>query len=101
MNDSELDLLLMAAGTPAQPATGFKHDVWSRIEAAEESAANHGFARSLERFLGIFALPSVAVATCAATVIAGAWFGLKSAGHHPASEIGYVQSISPFVQTNR
>lgn len=101
MNDSELHQLLKAAGSPVQPAAGFKRDVWSRIEAADETARNRGFSRTLERFFGIFALPPVAVATCTVMVLAGAWFGLESASQHPASEIGYVQSISPFAQTHR
>lgn len=101
MKDSELDQLLKAAGTPDQTTAGFQRDVWSRIEAAETNGWRRGLDRIVGRFLEFFALPPVAVATCAAMVITGAWFGLESGKSNPAGEVRYVQSISPFAQSYR
>jgi hypothetical protein len=100
MNDSELDQLLKAAGTPAQPAAGFQRDVWFRIQAAETNGWKPRLDGILERFLGLFALPPVAIATCAVMVLGGAWFGLESGKSNPTGELSYVQSISPFAQTD-
>ena len=101
MNDSELDQLLKASRAPVPPPADFHREVWLRVEAAECAGWNTGASRLLERLLGFFALPSVAVATSVATVVAGAWFGLKSAPANPPDEVAYMQSISPFAHTHR
>jgi hypothetical protein len=101
MNDSELDRLLKAANTPAMPPAGFQHDVWSRIEAEEMNDWKNRASRMMERFLGFFALPPVAVATCTAMVLAGVWFGMAAGKPGPAGEVAYVQSISPFAHAHR
>ena len=101
MNDSRLDQLLRSAGTPIQTAEGFQRDVWFRIEAAETQGFKPRIDEILERFLGFFALPPVAITTCAAMVIVGAWFGLEAGKSNPAGEVSYVQSISPFFKPHR
>jgi hypothetical protein len=101
MNDSELDQMLKASRAPVRPPASFQRDVWLRVETAEFAGWNAGASRLLERVLGFFALPPVAVATSVATVVAGAWFGLKSAPANPPNEVAYMQSISPFAHTHR
>lgn len=101
MNDSELDQLLKAAGTPAMPPADFQREVWFRIEAEESDGWKTRMNRILERMLGCFALPSVAVATCSVMVVVGIWFGMKSGDAKPNGEFAYVQSISPFAQSYR
>jgi hypothetical protein len=101
MNDSELDQLLKASRAPVPPPASFQRDVWLRVEAAECAGWNAGAHRLLERLLGFFALPPVAIATSLATVLIGAWFGLKSVPANPPDEVAYMQSISPFAHTHR
>jgi hypothetical protein len=101
MNDSELDQLLKTCEPPVHAPAGFTRDVWSRIEAAELTGRMPRAAGLLERLLGWFALPPVAVATCAAMVALGAWFGLQPAGSHPSTELSYIQSVSPFAHNHR
>jgi len=97
MNDSELDQLLKNCDTPVTTPAGFSRDVWLRIEATELSPAWKPRAdRLLERVLGWFALPPVAVATCTAMVALGTWFGLQPARSNPSTELSYIQSVSPF-----
>ena len=101
MNDSELDQLLKDCRPPVQAPAGFKRDVWLRIETAESTAWKPRAARLLERLLGVFAVPPVAVATCAAMVVAGVWCGLQPQKSEPASEMAYIQSVSPFAHAHR
>jgi hypothetical protein len=101
MNDTELDHLLKAARTPAIPPSGFQRDVWLRIEAAESNGCKPRVNRMLEVFLGFFAMPPVALATCAAMVLIGAWFGMQPQDTGRSGETAYVQSISPFAHNPR
>lgn len=101
MNDSELDQLLKDCRPPVQVPAGFTRDVWLRIETAESAAWKPRASRVLERLLGVFALPPVAVATCAAMVVVGAWIGLHPAQSDPATEMAYIQSVSPFAHAHR
>ena len=101
MNDSELDQLLKGCGSPLPVPAGFVRDVWLRVEAAESAAWEPRAFHLLERWLGVFGLPPVAVATCTAMVVAGAWFGLNPAASNPPTEVAYIQSVSPFAHTHR
>jgi len=101
MNDSELDQLLKDGSPPVQVPAGFKHDVWLRIATAESAAWKPCAARLLERLLGVFAMPPVAVATCAAMVVAGVWCGMQPQKSDPATEVAYIQSVSPFAHAHR
>lgn len=101
MNDLELDQLLKETNISDLPDASFQRDVWFRIEAAESNGWKPRVNRILERFLGVFALPPVAVATCTAMIAVGAWFGLEAGNSSPAGKVAYVQSISPFAQTHR
>lgn len=101
MNDSELDQLLKAATADVPLPAGFQREVWSRIEAADARAWKPRINRAMERFLGFFALPPVAVATCTGMVLAGAWFGLQSKDAAPVDKLAYIESISPFAHTHR
>jgi hypothetical protein len=101
MNDSELDQLLKDTNATVPLPADFQRDVWFRIEAAEANGWKPRANRMLERFLGFFALPPVAVATCTAMVMVGAWFGLESGKPGPAGQVAYVRSISPFAQAHR
>ena len=98
MNDSELDHLLKdcdpALGTP----TGFRNEVWLRIERAESMDRGTIAGRALRRVAEWLTLPPVAAATCAATVAAGIWLGMKPENPGTAGEMAYVRSISPFAQ---
>ncbi|MEI6177332.1 MAG: hypothetical protein WCS43_10600 [Verrucomicrobiota bacterium] len=99
MKDSELDQLLRASNVSVPLPSGFESDVWSRIESLE---SNRGlFRTSLEHFLGFFALPPVAAATCAVMVVTGAWLGLHSQVSSPTGDVAYLQSISPFAHNHR
>lgn len=101
MNDSELDQLLKHYGSPAPPSpAGFTNNVWMRIKAAELNAWQPRMERLLERVLGFFALPPVAVATCATMVVIGAWFGLQPTNSGPPGEISYIHAVSPFAQAH-
>lgn len=97
MNDSELDQLLKDCnpvhGTPA----GFRNEVWLRIERAESTDRSSIAGRALRRVAEWLTLPPVAAATCAATVAAGVWLGMKPENPGTAGEMAYVRSISPFV----
>lgn len=99
MKDSELDQLLRASIVPAPLPPSFQHDVWSRIQS--HAAAPGLFRITMERFLGFFAVPSVAAATCAAMVVTGVWLGLNSQVSTPTGDVAYLQSISPFAHNHR
>jgi hypothetical protein len=101
MNDSQLDQLLKSCDPPAHAPAGFTRDVWSRIEAAELAGPIPRPAGLLERLLGWFTLPPVAVATCLATITLGAWFGMQPPGSNPSTERSYIQSVSPFAHNPR
>ena len=101
MNDSELDQLLKDTHATVPLPADFQRDVWFRIEAAEANGWKPRASRALERLLGFFALPPVAVATCTAMVAVGAWFGLQPQGSSQPSEIAYAQSVSPFAHNHR
>lgn len=101
MNDSELDQLLQQCDPAVPSPAGFTRDVWLRIEAAEPSGWQARVDFLLERLLGFFALPPVAVATCTAMVVAGAWLGMQSATPVPSGELSYIQSVSPFAHSHR
>jgi hypothetical protein len=99
MKDSDLDQLLKDCVTPVTPSASFTRDVWLRVEATELDTWQVRADRVMERFLGLFALPPVAVATCAAMVVVGAWFGLNPAQSARSAELAYIQSVSPFSQS--
>lgn len=101
MNDIELDQLLRAVGAPTMPPASFQRDVWLRIEAGESIGWKPHLNRIASRFFDFFALPPVAVASCAAMVLVGVWFGTESARTNQSDEVAYVQSISPFAHTHR
>lgn len=101
MNDSQLDQLLKGCDSPAPAPAGFIRDVWLRVETAESASWKPRAARLVERLLGVFALPPVAVATCTAMVVVGAWFGLQPPAANPSTEVAYIQSVSPFAHTHR
>ena len=101
MNDSELDQLLKATTADVPLPAGFQREVWSRIEASDAAGWKPRINRAVERFLGFFALPPVAVATCSAMVMVGAWFGLQSKDTNPVNKLAYIESISPFAHTHR
>lgn len=96
MNDSQLDQLLKDACPPVAPPQDFQRDVWLRIAATETIGWKPRVALILERFLGVFTLPPVAVATCTAMVALGAWCGLQSDHPTPSGDVTYIQSVSPF-----
>ena len=62
MNDTELNQLLKSCDAPMATPPGFTRDVWSRIEAAELGGPAPRVIRLLDRLLGWFALPPVALA---------------------------------------
>lgn len=101
MNDTELDQLLKDCGAAVRLPASFQRDVWSRVAAAESTGWKARMDQFMERVLGLLALPSVAVATCAAMVMAGAWFGMTPQPAQASAEIAYIQSVSPFAQSQR
>ena len=101
MNDSDLDQLLKDCAAPVHAPPGFTRDVWLRVETAETASRKPRAARLLERLFAVIALPPVAVATCTAMVVAGAWFGLTPEKSNPSTEVAYIQSVSPFAHTHR
>jgi hypothetical protein len=101
MNDSELDRLLESAHTTVTPRDGFQREVWLRIEAAESNAWKPRLSLLAECFFNWLALPPVALATCSVMLAGGVWTGLESANPAPQGEMAYIQSISPFAQTQR
>lgn len=100
MNDIQLDQLLKASANPAQPPADFQRAVWRRIEAEESTAWKPRAKWILDRIFGFLTLPPVAVATCAAMVALGVWFGLKPQDSLPTGEVAYIRSVSPFVSTH-
>jgi len=96
MTDSELDQLLRAGDASIRPPKGFQQDVWLRVAAADAAAWQPSMSRFLQRFLDMVAMPPVAVTTCAALVLAGVWFGLRTETPGSGGEMAYVESISPF-----
>ena len=101
MNDTELDQLLKDCGAAVRLPASFQRDVWSRVAAAELTGWKARMDQFMERVLGFLALPSVAIATCAAMVMVGAWFGMTPQPSQASAEIAYIQSVSPFVQSQR
>jgi hypothetical protein len=101
MNDTELDQLLKDCGAAVRLPASFQRDVWSRVATAELTGWKVRMAQLMERLLGFLALPSVAVATCAAMVVVGAWFGMTPQPSQASVEIAYIRSVSPFAQPQR
>ena len=101
MNDFELDQLIRAVDTPTPPPASFQRDVWFRIKAEEANSWRPHLKRIVGSFFAFFTLPPVAVASCAAMVLAGVWFGAVTASTSQSDEVAYVQSISPFANTHR
>ena len=100
MNDSELDQLLRAVDTPLVVPASFQRDVWNRIGMEEANGWKFHLSQIMVRFFGFFALPPVAVASCAAMAVAGMWIGSVSERSAPSDEVAYIQSISPFAQSH-
>lgn len=101
MKDSELDQLLRASGPAIQAPADFRRDVWLRIEASEASGRKTAWYHWIRRLLSRLALPPVALATCAVTILAGAWLGMSSDLPQTNGKVAYVQSISPFAHSSR
>ena len=101
MNDSELDQLLRDCGPDLNTPPDFHSKVWQRIESAESATWKPGFTEWLRRLLDGLTLPPVALATCAVTILAGAWLGITGDVSKTPSEIAYVRSISPFAHSSR
>ena len=96
LNDSDLDQLLRAAATSATAPPGFQRDVWRMIEATAPDDWKSRVWQAIERSLAYLALPRMAIATCTAIALTGAWIGTKTSTPVPTNEVSYVQSISPF-----
>jgi len=101
MNDTELDQLLKAVDTPLVIPASFHRDVWNRIGAEEANGWKFHLNQIVARFFGYFALPRVALASCAVMAVAGMWIGSVSERSAPSDEVAYIQSISPFAQSHR
>lgn len=101
MKDSELDQLLRDCDPDLNTPPDFRGKVWSRIESAEASGWKPGFAGWLRRLLTGLTLPPVALATCAVTILAGAWLGMRTEDPKAGAEMAYVRSISPFAHSAR
>jgi hypothetical protein len=101
MNDTELDQLLKDCGAAVRLPASFQRDVWSRVAATELTGWKVRMDQIMRRVLGWLALPSVAVTTCAAMVMVGAWLGMTPQPAQASAEIAYIQSVSPFAQSQR
>lgn len=101
MKDNELDQLLKASVAPVTVPATFQREVWARIEAEESMTFGFHLKRMLMGFLDLFAVPKVAFATSSALILAGAFLGIESARNDQPGELHYIQSISPFAQTDR
>lgn len=101
MNDSELDQLLRDYGPDLNTPPDFRGNVWQRIESAESATWKPGFAGWLRRLLAGLTLPPVALATCAVTILAGSWLGMRTDVSKAPGEMAYVRSISPFAHSAR
>ena len=101
MNDSELDQLLEDCDPGLKMHPGFQREVWLRIETAESIGWKPAIRRLYGRIAEGLALPPVAVATCAAAVLAGIFLGVMPGRSGVSDEKAYLRSISPFVQTTR
>lgn len=100
MKDNELDQLLRASATPAGVPATFQREVWARIEAEESMTFGFHLRRLMNGFGDLFAVPKIAIATCSAMILAGTMLGIKSARAELPGELSYIQSISPFAQSN-
>ena len=100
MKDNELDQLLRASVTTAFVPATFQREVWARIEAEESMTFGFHLKRLMNGFWDLFAIPKIAVATCSAMILAGTMLGIKSARTELPGELSYIQSISPFAQSN-
>lgn len=100
MKDNELDQLLRASVTPAGVPATFQRDVWARIEAEESMTFGFHLKRLMNGFWDLFAVPKIAVATCSAMILAGTMLGIESVLTELPGEHYYIQSISPFAQSN-
>lgn len=101
MNDSQLDQLLRDSSPAIETPADFRRDVWHRIEASEVSGWKPAFAAWLGSFLSRLALPRVALATCTAAILAGAWIGMTTGNPQSDGKVAYVRSISPFAHASR
>lgn len=101
MEDSEVDQLLKDSDPGVKTPSGFRREVWLRIEASELSGWRPPIQRFFIRLVEGMALPPVAAATCAAAVLAGVLLGMLSGKSAVSDESAYVESVSPFVQTTR
>ena len=99
MNDSELDQLLKNSDPGMKAHPGFQREVWRRIEISETHGWKSAVRRLCVRIAESLASPPVAVATCAAAVMAGILIGVMPGKSGVSDDTAYLRSISPFAQT--
>lgn len=100
MKDIELDQLLKDSDPGLRTPPGFRREVWLRIETSEASDWKTSTRRWLTRFIGSFALPPVAAATCAVAVFAGVALGVMPGKSDVSGDTAYLRSISPFLHSS-
>jgi hypothetical protein len=92
MTDPEFDNLLKTIRVDVPLPPKFHHEVWQRIETAE----NGRWTSLIAAFVG----PWSAVASIAAMVTLGLWLGAMTTPNAKTSQLTYAESISPFAQTH-
>lgn len=94
MNDSEFDHLLRTTRDEVPLPPRFHHEVWHRIESAEQDRMPRIV--SFASVLNAINRPWPAAAGIAATVAVGAWLGAVTVPEAKDAKLAYAESISPF-----
>lgn len=101
MNDDQLHRLLREAPSEVPVPDSFGREVWARIELEDSRSFTGSVRLVLEPFFAWLAKPVPALATVAACLMLGFFFGVSAArtdlrpDGEALNELGYVRSINP------
>lgn len=94
--DPDFDGLLRRSGGGVRLPSSFDHEVWRRIETAEDTAPGNPLARGLDAFLSALLRPAMAAAAIMIAAAGGLWLGSRVEPPGPEGKTAYVRAISPF-----
>ena len=102
MNDDQLHLLLRDSPAQISVPVSFTRDVWSRIEAEEDTSLGMALSRAWRALLGSLARPAPAFALVVVCMVLGGGFGWMThrSEFQTRGEFAYVESINPFLRLN-
>lgn len=101
MNDDELFRLLRDAEPEPLMPHGFRSKVWSRIAHGNATTARSRWTAGLEKFFAFLIHPLPAAASITGSILLGLWLATASVAPSEDEELGYAETISPFLHLDK